>query len=99
MSDWLVLKPIPVGGGKKIEAGAVVQADGWRNRRTLESGRYIQKIELTPNVVVKPIPVVEPVKAVEPAKVEEPVKVDETVKSEAPKKKVGRPPKVEVTEG
>jgi len=93
MSDWLVLKPIPVGGGKKIEAGAVVQADGWRNRRTLESGRYIQKIELTPNVVVKPIPVVEP------AKVDEPVKVDETVKSEAPKKKVGRPPKVEVTEG
>jgi len=60
VSSWLVLKPIPVGGGKKIEQGSVVEADNWRNRRTLESGRYIQRIELTqpaPNATVESKPV------------------------------------------
>jgi len=60
VSGWLVLKPIPVGGGKKIEQGTVVDADNWRNRRTLEAGRYIQRIELTatvPDAIVEPKPV------------------------------------------
>lgn len=88
MADWLVLKPIPVGGGKKIDAGTVVQADGWRNRRTLESGRYIQRMDLTPTLKGSPKPKAEPAS-----------EVAEPVKAEAPKKKAGRPPKVDSSEG
>ncbi len=44
---YLVLKPIPIGGGKKLEPGTTVDAENWRNRRTLEAGRYIQRIELS----------------------------------------------------
>ncbi len=47
MSEWLVLKPIKVGGGNFIQTGERVLADNWRNRRSLESGRYIQRIEVT----------------------------------------------------
>lgn len=52
MSEWLVLKPIKLGKGSFIATGERVLADDWRNRRTLESGRYIQRIEITvPSVV------------------------------------------------
>lgn len=47
MSEWLVLKPIKVGGGNFIQTGERVLADNWRNRRSLESGRFIQRIEVT----------------------------------------------------
>lgn len=91
MSDWLVLKPIPIGGGKKIEPNTVVQADNWRNRRTLEAGRYIQRIELTPEVKKPKVEKASPEATV--------VASDESSVAETPKKKAGRPPKAQVTEG
>jgi hypothetical protein len=52
MSEWLVLKPIKLGAGNFVATGERVLADNWRNRRSLESGRYIQRIEITvPSVV------------------------------------------------
>lgn len=62
MSEWLVLKPIRSGGSNFIQTGERVLADNWRNRRSLESGRYIQRIE-------DPIPSVVADATIEEAKV------------------------------
>ena len=73
MSEWLVLKPIKLGKGSFIATGERVLADDWRNRRTLESGRYIQRIEITAPSVVGDATIEEEVKPVK--KVGRPPKV------------------------
>lgn len=86
---YIVLKPVPLGNGKKIAPGTVVEADNWRNRRSLELGRYIQRIEVGNKgnaIEVTAEPSIEPVEetAVEPTEAETPAK-----------KKVGRPAKTD----
>lgn len=83
---YIVLKPVPLGKGASIAPGTVVDADNWRNRRSLEMGRYIQRIEVG-NQKNATTPAETAVEATE---------VDSVVEDEAPaKKKVGRPPKTD----
>lgn len=78
---YIVLKSIPLGDGNKIAPGTLVEAEKWRNRRSLELGRYIQRIE---------------VGTATNATVTDQVEVEEPSVEEAPaKKKVGRPPKTD----
>lgn len=62
MSKYIVLKPIPV-DGEKLSTGTVVDAAGWRNLRTLISGRYLapydepvqdEAVQFVDDEVVKP---------------------------------------------
>lgn len=89
----LVIKPIPLGNGKKLEAGIIVDADNWRNRKTLELGRYIRPVEVgSPSDAKAPSPVVESEETVEEPK---PEVVEVAKRVEQPKKRVGRPVKAE----
>lgn len=41
---YKVLKPLPVGNGEVIPSGTIVDAEGWRNVRTLVASRWITPI-------------------------------------------------------
>jgi hypothetical protein len=78
---YIVLKSIPLGNGTKIAPGTLVAAENWRNRRSLELGRYIQRVEVGNSV---------------DAIVADEVDTEEPSVEETPaKKKVGRPPKTD----
>lgn len=68
---YLVLKPIPV-DDRVIASGELVDAEGWRNLRTLISGRYLSPEPVAAKAAVKPAPVVEDAPA--PQKAAAPVK-------------------------
>lgn len=59
---YRVLKPIPVDNGS-LPSGTIVDAEGWRNLRTLLSGRYL---EAAPDAEVEAKPAPKP-KAAKPA--------------------------------
>lgn len=88
---YLVLKPIPTGNGQKLQPGTVVDAENWRQRRTLEAGRYIQRIEPDSKADAT-APAKKVAKVGEPAV--KPV-VEPIVAEESPKKRVGRPAKAD----
>ena len=52
---YKVLKPIPVGNGEFIASGTIVDADNWRNLRTLLASRWITPVAdaITPTHVEK----------------------------------------------
>ena len=87
---YVVLKPIPLGESNSIPAGAVVDAETWRNRRTLENGRYIQFIGSLTGKDAKATEKKSSIAEAQPAEVVE----SDKPKAEEPKKRVGRPPKV-----
>jgi hypothetical protein len=108
---YIVLKPVPIGGGKKIAPGTVVDAENWKNRRTLEGGRYIQRIEVGKRVdaIAKtPEPestvVEEPVQVSEPAEKPKPVVENKIAQVKAklagePKKQTAKPSKADNKKG
>lgn len=62
---YLVLKPIPVNDGV-IPSGEVVDAEEWRNLRTLISGRYLAPEPVPAKAVTAPkreAPVAQPAEA------------------------------------
>lgn len=58
---YKVLKPIPADDGSVIPSGTIVEADGWRNVRQLENGRYLMPVIEAEDAKPAAKPVEEPV--------------------------------------
>lgn len=63
--------------GQILEAGEIVDISGWRNAKTLVSGRYVDLVQETEAPKVK--------KADEPKKVDEPKEESKAVKTKTKK--------------
>lgn len=65
-----ILKPV-VSDGKKLQTGSIVDVSGWRNTKTLVSGRYIEFVDesaeaVKPKAKEETTPVVAPTAMAKP---------------------------------